>query len=306
MSRFSAPRPFPLLFRVPILRHCDACVANFTVAEFRFFVMGSRMEPTSRLWLMTSSIDIKDERIHSMFTQAEPPAEANILNIYNEVYEKVFIANFRVVIERRAARGFESSFLLHLAAGVCKIKLKARRCGASAGGGAAPRWRWVRGVPAQCASPARAPFERTASSGDPVSQEPGQQHRRPSFAPARQRRKVTETATEEVTSTETPKESPVKKSPAKKAESNGATENGAEDAAPADGDEPAPAENGDAEDSNDATENGDDADDAAEKKEVGVKRKSTAGDGEVTDKTTPEKKAKVADEAPADADEVAA
>lgn len=62
-------------------------------------------------------------------------------------------------------------------------------------------------------------------------------------------------APEEVTSTEA-KESPVKKSPAKKVaeapESNGKEENGSGDAP-----EDTPAENGDAEESNDATENGD-------------------------------------------------
>ncbi|GBP08836.1 hypothetical protein EVAR_78239_1 [Eumeta japonica] len=37
MRRFSAPRPFLLLPCVPILRHCDAFVTNFTAAEFRVY-----------------------------------------------------------------------------------------------------------------------------------------------------------------------------------------------------------------------------------------------------------------------------
>ncbi|GBP72909.1 hypothetical protein EVAR_63470_1 [Eumeta japonica] len=36
MRRFNAPRPLPLLHRVPILRHCDAFVTNFTATEFRY------------------------------------------------------------------------------------------------------------------------------------------------------------------------------------------------------------------------------------------------------------------------------
>lgn len=44
-----------------------------------------------------------------------------------------------------------------------------------------------------------------------------------------------------------------------------------------------------------------------EKKETGVKRKSVADNGDAVEKTTPEKKAKVADEAPvAEAEEAAA
>ncbi|GBP74221.1 hypothetical protein EVAR_54574_1 [Eumeta japonica] len=35
MRRFSAPQPLLLLYRVPILRHCDAFVTNFIAVEFR-------------------------------------------------------------------------------------------------------------------------------------------------------------------------------------------------------------------------------------------------------------------------------
>lgn len=97
----------------------------------------------------------------------------------------------------------------------------------------------------------------------------------------------------------------MKKSPAKKvaeapeSNGNGKEENGSEPAAEDD----APAENGDADESNDATENGD----ATEKKEAGVKRKSVSADNGDAEKTTPEKKAKVAEEAPpAEAEEAAA
>ncbi|GBP63677.1 hypothetical protein EVAR_82037_1 [Eumeta japonica] len=34
MRRFNAPRPYPLLRRVPISLHCDAFVTKFTAAEF--------------------------------------------------------------------------------------------------------------------------------------------------------------------------------------------------------------------------------------------------------------------------------
>ncbi|GBP29649.1 hypothetical protein EVAR_79198_1 [Eumeta japonica] len=33
--RYNTPRPFLLLSRVPLLRHCDAFATNFTAAEFR-------------------------------------------------------------------------------------------------------------------------------------------------------------------------------------------------------------------------------------------------------------------------------
>ncbi|OWR54542.1 hypothetical protein KGM_213836 [Danaus plexippus plexippus] len=106
-------------------------------------------------------------------------------------------------------------------------------------------------------------------------------------------------APEEVSSTEAAKESPVKKSPAKKVaepESNGKEENGSGDAP-----EETPAENGD-EDSNDAVENGDAVE---EKKEAGVKRKSVATDNGESEKTTPEKKSKVVEEAPPAEEEAA-
>ncbi|GBP42807.1 hypothetical protein EVAR_83325_1 [Eumeta japonica] len=35
MHRHNALRPFPLFCGVPILRHCDAFVTNFSTAEFR-------------------------------------------------------------------------------------------------------------------------------------------------------------------------------------------------------------------------------------------------------------------------------
>ncbi|GBP34544.1 hypothetical protein EVAR_85264_1 [Eumeta japonica] len=36
MCKFNAPRPFLLLLHLPILRHCDAFVTNFTAAKLRF------------------------------------------------------------------------------------------------------------------------------------------------------------------------------------------------------------------------------------------------------------------------------
>ncbi|GBP64984.1 hypothetical protein EVAR_50668_1 [Eumeta japonica] len=46
MRTFNAPRPFPLLPRSPISRHCDAFVTDFTAAEFRALY---RTSPPTRL-----------------------------------------------------------------------------------------------------------------------------------------------------------------------------------------------------------------------------------------------------------------
>lgn len=109
---------------------------------------------------------------------------------------------------------------------------------------------------------------------------------------------------EEVSSTEATKESPVKKSPTKKVaepESNGKEENGSGDAP-----EETPAENGD-EESNDAVEAVENGEATEDKESGGVKRKSVATDNgdDSAEKITPEKKAKVADEAPAAEEEAA-
>ncbi|GBP79485.1 hypothetical protein EVAR_59159_1 [Eumeta japonica] len=48
--RCFAPRPFLLLCRVPILRHCDAFVTNFTAVEFRaLFCNSDALDQVERL-----------------------------------------------------------------------------------------------------------------------------------------------------------------------------------------------------------------------------------------------------------------
>ncbi|GBP55340.1 hypothetical protein EVAR_43096_1 [Eumeta japonica] len=59
MRRFSAPRPFHLLSRVPILRHCDAFVTNFTAAEF--LALYCCVRPLS-LFYSNASADGAEER----------------------------------------------------------------------------------------------------------------------------------------------------------------------------------------------------------------------------------------------------
>ncbi|GBP63376.1 3-ketoacyl-CoA thiolase, mitochondrial [Eumeta japonica] len=43
-----APRPLLLHRRVPVLRHCDAFVTNFTAAEFPVFIVGAKRTPFGR------------------------------------------------------------------------------------------------------------------------------------------------------------------------------------------------------------------------------------------------------------------